>query len=136
MFLTTRASVENAKALIYTGNLRLNRFYLQTEDATYNPTFTTEFETLGKEFNDLGLIECLEPHKVPMKLMDVGMRQGVHTAMPLSSLPRAYITEDLAFAHKGTESMNLALNRYSAYSKEYFKFHPYLFYNTRKGSVT
>lgn len=132
VFDNSEHQLKNAKALIYTGNMRLNRFYLQTEDATYNPSFTTEFETLGKEFNDLGLIECLEPHKVPMKLMDVGMRQGVHTAMPLSSLPRAYITEDLAFAHKGTESMNLALNRYSAYSKDYFKFHPYLFYNTRK----
>lgn len=132
VFDNSELQIKNAKALIYTGNLRMNRFYLQTEDATYNPTFRSDFEELGGEFNDLGLIECLVPHKVPMKLMDVGMRQGVHRGSSLTTLPRVYLTEDLAFGHKGTEKMNQPVNRYSNISKEYFNFYPYIFYNTRK----
>lgn len=132
VFDNSEHQIKNAKALFYTGNSRSNRFYLQTEDATYNPTFRADFETLGNEFNDLGLIECLVPHKVPMKLVDVGMRQGVHTASSLTMLPRIYLTEDLAFGHKGTEKMNQPVNRYSTTSKDYYKFYPYIFYNTRK----
>lgn len=132
VFDNSERKLRNPKNLILTGSSRMNRLYLQTEDATYNPVFTSQFETLGDEFNDMGLIECLEPHKVPMKLMDVAMRQGVHTLMPLSTAPRVYLTEDLAFAHKGTEKMNQALNRYGITSKTYFKFYPYIFYNTRK----
>lgn len=132
VFDNSEHQLRNAKALIYTGNNRQNRFYLQTEDATYNPYFSSEFETLGKEFNDMSIIECLEPHKIPMKLVDVGMKQGVHMASSLSMQPRIYLTEDLVFGHKANESMNQALNRYGAYSKIYYKFYPYIFYNTRK----
>lgn len=132
VFDNSEHQIKNAKALIYTGNNRQNRFYLQTEDATYNPTFQSSFESLGKEFNDLGLIECLVPHKVPMKLIDVGMRQGIHTTTGLTTLPRVYMTEDLILVHKGTEKMNQPVNRYSTTSKIYYNFHPYIFYNTRK----
>lgn len=132
VFDNSEIQLRDAKELIYTGNSRANRFYLKTATATYNPTFGSSFEELGNEFNDLGLIECLEPHKVPMKLIDVGMKQGVHTPSTLTSLPRVYLIEDLAFVHRGTEKMNQPVNKYSVNSKEYFKFHPYLFYNTRK----
>lgn len=132
VFDNSEVGIKNAKALIHTGNRTNNRFYLQTEDATYNPVFTTDFETLGKEFNEMDLVECMEPHKTPMKLMDVGMKQGVHTQNSLSVLPRVYLTEDLAFVHKVQEKVTQPVNRYSISSNQYFKFYPYIFYNTRK----
>ncbi|WP_285799424.1 PKD-like family lipoprotein [Duncaniella freteri] len=135
VFDNSEIKLRNAKALFLTSNSRQNRLYLQTEDATYNPKFTSEFETLGDEFNDLGLIECLDPHKVPMKLMDVAMKPGVHRPSSLTTQPRAYLTEDQAFAHKATEKMTQPVNRYSSTSTIYFKFYPYIFYNTRKSSI-
>lgn len=131
VFDNSEAQLKDAEELIYTGNLSKNRFFLKTKTATYNPQFQSEFTSLGKEFNELELIECLVPHEKPMTLVDVGMTQGL-VSSPLSSQKRAYITKDLAFGHYNTEGMQTPVNRYSASSNEYFKFYPRIFYNTRK----
>ena len=132
VFDNSEHQLKYAKQLIYTGNNNNNRFYLQTEDETYSSTFRSEFETLGSEFNNLGIIECLEPHKIPMKLVDVAMCQGVHRPSPLIQTARAYLTEDQAFAHRSAERMTQPLNRYSENSSLFFNFYPKIFYNTRK----
>lgn len=135
VFDNSETKIRNAKTMYLTGNSRSNRFYIQTEDGTYNPIFTNEqtLESIGEEFNDLGLIECLEPHKTPIKLMGLALQKGEgRYAAALSQAPRFYLTEDQFFGHKRTEKMNQPINRYSNTSKIFFKFYPYIFYNTRR----
>lgn len=136
VFDNSERQLRKAKKLSYTGFYsRMTRFYVSTEDETYQFTFTEAFDLIA-EFNQMGHIEPLVPHKVPMKMEDVAMQQGV-LAMYGTLYPRAYLTEDLAFATRptSTEYMVEPFNKYSALSEDYFKFYPKIFYNTRKSAM-
>lgn len=136
VFDNSERQLRKAKKLSYTGfYARMTRFYVSTEDETYQFTFTEEFDLIA-EFNQMGHIEPLVPHKVPMKMMDVAMQQGVLVSYGTLT-PRVYLTEDLAFATRPmtSEYMNDPFNKYSAVSEQYFKFYPMVFYNTRKSGL-
>ena len=133
VFDNSEHQLRKAKSLVYTGYyLARTRFYLITEEGAYNLTFSESFDLIA-EFNQLGIIEPLVPHKIPMKMMDVAIKQGVLRSYTYT-YPRVYLTEDYAFACRpsASEYMTEPFNKYNVLSSEYFKFYPYVFYNTRK----
>lgn len=133
VFDNSELQLRNAKSMIFTGYyFRGTNFFISTEDESYKLTFTDAFEAIG-ELNKLKIIEPLVPHKKPIKLKDIAMRQGVNRSYSYIQ-PRIYLTEDLAFACRPNagEYMSEPFNRYSQTSEDFFKFYPYIFYNQRK----
>ena len=136
VFDNSKLQLKNAKSMSYTGYYsRMTQFFISTEETTHKFSFTDTFEPIA-EFNDLKMIEPLIPHKRPIKLIDVAMRQGVN-AMYSYLYPRIYLTEDYAFGCRpsASEYMSEPFNRYSQTSEDFFRFYPYIFYNQRKGQV-
>ena len=135
VFDNSELQLRNAKSLSYTGYyMRSTAFYITTEETTHKVTFLDSFEPIA-ELNQLKIIEPLVPHKMPIKLTDIAMRQAVNRSYA-TIYPRVYLTEDLAFACRpSVEYMSEPFNRYSQTSEEFFRFYPYIFYNHRKNQI-
>lgn len=136
VFDNSELQLRNARSMSYTGYyMRGTNFYITTDETTHKFSFSDSFEPIA-ELNQMKIIEPLVPHKKPIKLKDVAMRQGVRPSYSYL-YPRVYLTEDHAFACRPSTSeyMSEPFNRYSQTTEDFFRFYPYVFYDQRQTQI-